>query len=65
MKIIVNGQMHEIGASSLDAVLVELGYGEAVVATALNGLFVPQAARDLQELRDGDCVEVVAPMQGG
>lgn len=65
MKIIVNGQMHEIGASSLDAVLVELGYGEAVVATALNGRFVPQAARDRQELRDGDCVEVVAPMQGG
>jgi sulfur carrier protein len=65
MKIIVNGQTREITVSRLDASLAELGYGDAVVATALNGQFVPQAARDRHDLRDGDRLEVVAPMQGG
>lgn len=65
MKIIVNGRMRETGASRLDAALDELGYGGAVVATALNGQFVPRAARDRHELRDGDRLEIVAPMQGG
>lgn len=65
MKIIVNGQTRETGACRLGAVLEELGYGEAVVATALNGRFVPQAARDRHELHDGDRLEILAPMQGG
>lgn len=65
MKIIVNGQAREVGATTLAATLEELGYREAVVATALNGQFVPQAARDRHELCDGDRLEVVAPMQGG
>lgn len=65
MKIIVNGQTRETGASRLGPVLQELGFGEAVIATALNGRFVPQAARDRHELRDGDRLEIVAPMQGG
>lgn len=65
MKIIVNGQTRDIAAARLDVALEELGYGGAVVATALNGSFVPQAARGRQQLRDGDRIEIVAPMQGG
>jgi sulfur carrier protein len=41
------------------------GYGEAIVATAVNGEFVPARARGEIHLRDGDRVEVLAPMQGG
>ena len=45
MKIIVNGQSLDVTATLLDAALGELGYGEAHVATALNGEFVPRPAR--------------------
>jgi sulfur carrier protein len=35
------------------------------VATALNGDFVPAGLRAATPIRDGDRIEVVAPMQGG
>jgi sulfur carrier protein len=50
---------------SLAAVLEQLGYGQAHVATALNGEFVPARARAGVSVRDGDRLEVLAPMQGG
>ncbi len=65
MKILVNGDWRESGAADLAAALQELGYGEAVVATALNGEFVPAGSRSAARLSDGDRVEVLAPMQGG
>jgi sulfur carrier protein len=42
-----------------------LGYGEAVVATALNGEFVPVSSRNEARLTEGDRLEILAPMQGG
>ena len=65
MKIIVNGQSLDVTATLLDAALAELGYGEARVATALNGEFVPAPARCGTRLDDGDRLEILAPMQGG
>ena len=65
MKILVNGDAREVSAASLAAALEELGLGQAVVATALNGEFVAAAARESTGLADGDRVEVLAPMQGG
>ena len=65
MKILVNGAWRDTGAVDLAAALHEMGYGEAVVATALNGEFVPAGLRPAARLADGDRVEVLAPMQGG
>ena len=65
MKILVNGAWRETRAADLAAALQELGYGEAVVATALNGDFVPVGSRPRVRLAEGDRVEVLAPMQGG
>jgi sulfur carrier protein len=65
MRILVNGSWREIVAADIGAALQELGYGGAVVATALNGEFVPTIARPDARLRDGDQLEVLAPMQGG
>lgn len=53
------------GGLTLAAVLERLGYGGSLVATALNGEFVPVRARGGVSVRDGDRVEVLAPMQGG
>ena len=66
MKIIVNGDAHEVpSAASLAGALEQLGFGGAVVATALNGEFVSAGKRGAVVLSEGDRVEVLAPMQGG
>lgn len=65
MKIMLNGKAHDSRAETLSALLDECGYGGRPVATALNEEFVPAPLRDEQTLKDGDRVEVVAPMQGG
>jgi len=65
MKITVNGDNYEVSGTTLGAVLIELGYGEAKVATAVNESFVPAASRAATTLQDGDRLEIVAPRQGG
>lgn len=65
MTIIVNGERRDIAAATLHALLERIGLSEAVVATALNGEFVPASARARTGLKDGDAVEILAPMQGG
>ena len=63
MRIDLNGTPIEVAAANLADALVALGYGGAL-ATALNGGFIPAAARATTPLHDGDRVEVLAPMQG-
>jgi len=65
MRIFVNGDRHEIAPVTLELALTTLGYGGKKVATAVNGRFVSAPARAATELKDGDQVEIVAPMQGG
>ncbi len=65
MRIDLNGTPRTVVARSLAEALSELGYDRAAVATALNGTFVPAAARAGTLLQDGDRIEVLAPMQGG
>jgi sulfur carrier protein len=65
MKIIVNGDSAEVQAVSLDQLLVELDYGAARVATAVNGAFVARDSRANCTLSEGDRLEVVSPRQGG
>lgn len=65
MRIEVNGEPQDLAARSLAEAVAELGLAEAVVATALNGDFVPRGERAGTPLRDGDRIEIVAPMKGG
>ena len=65
MTLIVNGEPREIAAASLAEALQALDYGEAKVATALNGEFVPARERDATPVKDGDRIEILAPRQGG
>ena len=61
----VNGETVAAAAFRLDRLLAELGYGEAGVATAVNGAFVPVRARAETTLASGDRIEIVSPRQGG
>ena len=65
MQISVNGKALEVQAGTLAALLDELDYGEATVATALNQDFVRATDRGTTTLRDGDAVEILVPRQGG
>jgi sulfur carrier protein len=65
MRIEVNGEGRDLRASTVAEALAELGWADARVATALNGDFLPAAARADMGLREGDRLEVLAPMQGG
>jgi sulfur carrier protein len=65
MRLEVNGVMREVSSATLDALLDELGFEPASVATALDGRFVPRGLRAGLPLRDGARIEVLAPMQGG
>jgi sulfur carrier protein len=65
MRIVCNGEARETDESSLNAVLSAFGFKDAIVATALNGEFVPVGARANVQLQEGDRLEILAPMQGG
>jgi sulfur carrier protein len=65
VKICVNGVWHDVVCSDVAAVLKELGYGDAVVATALNGRFISMGSRPGTRVSDADHLEILAPMQGG
>ena len=65
MKITLNGEARDLAGPSVADALAQIGLGTARVATALNGSFLPAAARAATILKDGDALEVVAPMQGG
>jgi sulfur carrier protein len=65
LRVSVNGVPQELEAESLADALAALDYGEAKVATALNGEFVPARTREATLLKDGDRIEIVAPRQGG
>lgn len=50
---------------SIDKLLENEGYAEKTVAVALNGHFVPKSTYNKHVLKEGDEIDIVAPMQGG
>lgn len=65
MNIQLNGNPLHTKATTLHNLLIEAGFEEGVVATAINGDFIPLGERADFNLSNGDRVEVLAPMQGG
>ena len=64
MKITINGKSQLIEANNLEDLLLELKY-QGKLATALNENVIPLSERKKTILKDGDRVEIVAPMEGG
>lgn len=65
MQIVVNGTPLQVESADLAALLAELDYDDAAVATAVNKSFVRRKDRAISALHDGDEVEILAPRQGG
>lgn len=65
MKIYLNGVEADVDLPNLEATLLQLGYQNVTIATAINGDFIPLSQRNKVMLQDGDKLEILAPMQGG
>jgi sulfur carrier protein len=65
MRLIVNGEDHHLDAAVLTDVLILLEYEGGWLATAVNGELVHREDRAGHQLRDGDRIEVLTPLQGG
>ncbi|MER9971556.1 sulfur carrier protein ThiS [Mesorhizobium sp. M0060] len=65
MILTVNGEAHEIAAATLGGALAALDYEGNWLATAVNSDLVHATERALFQLKDGDRIEILSPMQGG
>lgn len=65
MRIVLNGEAVEVAATLLSDILVECGYQQDRIATALNGEIVHRQLREQTPLNEGDRLEIVAPVVGG
>jgi sulfur carrier protein len=65
LQILLNGERFATDARNLDELCAKLGFGDAKVATAVNGSFVAASARHTTRLAEADEIEIVAPRQGG
>lgn len=65
MKIVINGEVTDTEAGTLQDLLSDLEHAAESVATAVNNEFVPITSRATTKLENGDLVEIIAPMAGG
>ena len=65
MRVIVNGEQHEIASSHVDALLGELEYEGTHFAIALNYDVLPRSQWAETPLKHGDEIEIITPRQGG
>ena len=65
MRLQLNGEPIDVQVTTLADLITAEGLGDAKIATAVNGIFVPATVRAQYALSTGDTVEILAPMQGG
>jgi sulfur carrier protein len=65
MRLIVNGEDHDISSETLAELLLSLDYEGDWLATAVNGEIVHRDDRAAFALNDRDRIEILSPMQGG
>ena len=65
MRVMVNGEVRDIHASHVDALLSELEYEGTHFAIALNYDVLPRNAWATTPLNSGDEIEIISPRQGG
>ncbi|MGO7121423.1 sulfur carrier protein ThiS [Rhizobium leguminosarum] len=65
MTLIINGEEHEVEATTLADLLLALDYEGEWMATAVNGELVHRDDRAQFRLDQRDRIEILSPMQGG
>ncbi|MEO5574339.1 MAG: sulfur carrier protein ThiS [Gammaproteobacteria bacterium] len=66
MEIFVNGQARQMaGELSVAQLLAEMGVAQQRLAVELNREIVPRSAYGAQQLKPGDCLEMIRAVGGG
>lgn len=65
MMVIVNGESHEVAATTLGQLLKELDFQGDWLATAVNAELVHREEREHFTLKPEDRIEILSPRQGG
>ncbi len=66
MKIFVNGKAQELPDElSIAQLLLEMGVAHQRLAVELNREIVPRSAYGAQQLKPGDCLEMIHAVGGG
>ena len=65
IQLIVNGELLDCDETRLDKFLKARNKGGTSFAVAVNEFFIPKAEYNSVELKHGDQIELVIPMQGG
>ena len=65
MNVMINGKSEEITELTLAALCKRYLDHPHVIATAVNGEFVPVNDRPERTLKEGDKIEILSPRQGG
>ena len=65
MKISLNGKVTEVDQTALKNMMISQGYQASHLAVAVNGDFIPKSQHESYQIKEGDEVDIVAPMQGG
>lgn len=64
--ILINGELTVIDPEkNFPSLLEELGYTQSTFAIAINEQFIPRSAYSDVQLKEGDRIELLVPMQGG
>jgi len=65
MTITINGEKQPLPEpQTVDQLLASKGFTKGI-AVAINGAFVPRTTYTIQWVKEGDSIEILAPMQGG
>ncbi len=65
MRVTINGEVREVAATRIDALLSELAYEGSHFAIALNFDVLPKSRWAETHLKAGDEIEIITPRQGG
>ena len=65
MRLTINGEEREAAASSVEALVTELGLDPRKVAVERNLEIVPRSTYEATALADGDRIEIVQFVGGG
>lgn len=66
IQVAINGHKHSLeGGANLEEILRKTGFESSMVALAVNEEFIPKGRWKDFYLKNGDRLEVLAPMVGG
>lgn len=65
MRILVNGDKVDVASHQLTNILENLGFQCNKVVVAVNQEFVAKESWSEYRIKDGDCLDVLSPIEGG